>query len=463
MFRYLGYWWLFDQIETPQHKPAPKGLTVDVFTTAAPGEPIEMTKTSLLALKAMTYPHETYLLDDSQNPLLRFFCAQEGIRYLSRTQISHAKCGNVNFGLHQSSSEFVLIVDPDHIVVPHYLDRVLGHFEDPEIGFVQTPQVYHNIENSFVARGGAEQTYLFYGPVMMGLSGLRSALVIGTNCTFRRKALESIGLYKPGLAEDLHTSMALHAQGWKSLYVPEILARGLTPEDLGSFLHQQLKWSRGVMELLFGKAWGYARGWTLAQRLMYLLNMSYYFESIIILINLLLPLLYFCTGALPSKATLPDFALHLAPWLCVSTALFCYSQRWLRDPSEKGLMLNGLFLYLLNFPIHLLGIFYALIRREIPYLSTTKVCVKEFPFKLLGLQQVLVLLTIISLIVILSDTSAYLHATTMVLFGLWNIGAYSSAISVAYLSQQQPIQGFGRWLSKNLPTKLPKWVPVREI
>ena len=39
------------------------------------------------------------------------------------------------------------------------------------------------------ARAAAEQTYAFYGPIMQGMSGTGTAVAIGANCTFRRKAL----------------------------------------------------------------------------------------------------------------------------------------------------------------------------------------------------------------------------------------------------------------------------------
>src|SRR2546430_10585564 len=85
----------------------------------------------------------------------------------------------------------------------------------------------------------------------MGLGGLGASVAIGANCTFRRTALESIGGHGVGLAEDLVTSIRLHASGWRSVYVPEIVSRGLVPEDIGSFYRQQLKWARGGYELAF--------------------------------------------------------------------------------------------------------------------------------------------------------------------------------------------------------------------
>ena len=136
---------------------------------------------------------------------------------------------------------------------PNFLDETLGFFQDEKIGFVQVIQAYYNQYRSVTAAGAAEQTYTFYGPTQMGLFGNGSAVAIGANCTFRRKAFDSIGGHAQGLAEDLQTSIRIHAAGWKSIYNPVIVSRGLVPEELGSFCKQQLKWARGVFEILFGE------------------------------------------------------------------------------------------------------------------------------------------------------------------------------------------------------------------
>ncbi|PIQ20596.1 MAG: cellulose synthase, partial [Cytophagales bacterium CG18_big_fil_WC_8_21_14_2_50_42_9] len=61
----------------------------------------------------------------------------------------------------------------------------------------------------------------------------------------------SIGGHSPGLAEDMHTAMRLHAKGWKSRYVPEVLSKGLVPATLAAYYKQQVKWSRGTFDLFF--------------------------------------------------------------------------------------------------------------------------------------------------------------------------------------------------------------------
>jgi cellulose synthase (UDP-forming) len=81
--------------------------------------------------------------------------------------------------------------------------------------------------------------------------GCDAAPVWGSHCTFRRTALDEIGGHGIGLAEDLQTSITLHAAGWHSVFVPALKARGLVPSDFNALTKQQFKWARGVFEVLF--------------------------------------------------------------------------------------------------------------------------------------------------------------------------------------------------------------------
>src|SRR5712691_695967 len=298
--RMLIGWYNAFHIEQPDPIGAAPGLRVAVFTTSSPGEPYEMFVRTLAALRDVRYPHTTYLLDDTRDPRFAGLAREMGAVHLEIIGVAGAKAGKINRALELTDEEFILVLDPDHIPFPQFLDRVLGYFADEKVGFVQVSQAYYNAPQSFVARAAAEQTFTFYGPTMQGMHGTGTTVAIGANCTFRRKALASIGGHGIGLAEDLVTSIRLHAAGWTSVFVPEVVSRGLVPADLDSFLKQQLKWSRGVHDVLFHE---YARAFrrlTIHQKISYLMIGSYYVVGLTTLIYLSIPLLYLWFGAQPA-------------------------------------------------------------------------------------------------------------------------------------------------------------------
>jgi cellulose synthase (UDP-forming) len=250
---------------------------------------------------------------------------------------------------------------------------VLGHFFDERVGFVQVSQAYYNQGRSFTAKGAAEQTYAFYGPGLMGLYGHGASVAIGANCTFRRSALASIGGHGIGLAEDLITAIRLHALGWRSVYVPEVISRGLVPEDLGSLYKQQLKWSRGVYEVLFSEMPRVFSTLTWRQRVSYLTIGTYYLFGLTTPLYLVFPYLYLWTGLQPANMRFSEFLIAVVPVSAVGVAIYALMQRWLCDPlTERGLHWRGLVLKWACWPVVLVGTVLAILRAEVPYIPTAK-------------------------------------------------------------------------------------------
>jgi cellulose synthase (UDP-forming) len=365
------------------HRPPPAGMRVAIFTTSSPGEPLEMFNRTLAACSRIRYPHTTYLLDDTRDARFRQAAERFGARHLELVGIPGAKAGKINRALELTAEEFILVLDPDHIPFPEFLDRVLGHFDDPKMGFVQVCQAYYNQHRSFVAAGAAEQTYAYYGPTLMGMNGHGAAVAIGANCTFRRSALESIGGHGIGLAEDLVTSIRLHAAGWRSVYVPEIVSRGLVPEDLGSFYKQQLKWTRGVFEVVFAELPRLFRRLTWRQRFTYGTMGTYYLSGVTTPVYLVFPYLFLWLGIQPMRVPFEDFLTTAGPVALFGLLVYLFAQRWLCHPEvERGIHWRGLMLKIACWPIFLTGTINAIGRAEIPYIPTSKEAVKGRFFRL---------------------------------------------------------------------------------
>jgi glycosyltransferase involved in cell wall biosynthesis len=371
-FRITYEWYHYFSISKSTEPPLEKDFSVDVLTTFCPGEPYEMILETLEAIQAIEYPHTTYLCDEANDPYLIEQCKRLGVVHVTRNNRQNAKAGNINNALQQATGDICLILDPDHVPAPDYLHRVLPYFQDPAVGFVQVVQAYKNINENIIAKGSAQQTFQFYGPIMMSMNSYGTAQAIGANCTFRRAALDSIGGHAPGLAEDMNTSMKLHAQGWKSRYVPLVLSRGLVPNTISAYFKQQLKWSRGVFELLVTTYRQNFSRFTLRQKFHYGLLPWHYFSGAIYLINFLVPILSLVLGLIPMKINLPYFFLMGMPFFASIYAVRHYVQRWVMEEDERGNHLVGGLLLIGTWYIHLLGFIFTLLRRKVPYDPTPK-------------------------------------------------------------------------------------------
>ncbi|MFD0830518.1 glycosyltransferase family 2 protein [Mucilaginibacter boryungensis] len=404
IFEWYHYW----SISIPVTPPVTKQYTVDVFTTFCAGEPYEMILETLNAIQAITYPHETYLCDEANDPYLRSVCEKLGIHHITRTDKINAKAGNINNALRQSSGELCLILDPDHIPVPEFFDAIISHFDNPEIGYVQIVQAYYNQHTSWIAKGAAQQTYQFYGPMMMCMNSYNTVQAIGANCTFRRSALESIGGYAPGLAEDMHTSMQLQARQWKSVYVPKILTQGLVPATLSAYYKQQLKWSRGVFELFVTTYFKLFKKFTWRQKLHYSLLPLFYLSGFIFLINFLVPAISLVTDLFPLQMDFLAFVVVSTPFITSVILIRHYAQRWVMKNNEEGFHVIGGLLFIGTWWIFILGVIYTFIRKDVPYIPTPKEIKDEKNFKI-NLPNVIVLLISITAIIygLINDWNPY--------------------------------------------------------
>lgn len=384
VFVYIAEWLLIWHPSVPKKPEWTKKYSVDVLTTYVQGEPKEMVKKSLLAIKSMKYPHETFLCDEADDPDLKRFCKLHNIHHVTREKKIDAKAGNINNALETvAKGEVVLILDPDHIVNPNFLDEVLPYFEDERIGFVQVAQTYYNQYETVIAKAAAEQTYQFYGPLMMTLNSYGAAPAIGANCTFRRAALDSIGGHAPGLTEDMHTTLKLKAKGWKSVYNPVIVAKGLAPWNYSGYCLQQQKWSRGTFDLLYNVFPKVAGKLSWPQKLAFLAVPFFYLSGIMALIDFFLPVIALVLGIVPVNLNVYEFIVYYFLLYFATQIIRYYHQRWYFEAHEKGTAMLGGILFKASWWAPLVGFIFSLLNKKIPYIPTPKDFKLETPWKLL--------------------------------------------------------------------------------
>jgi cellulose synthase (UDP-forming) len=213
----------------------------------------------------------------------------------------------------------------------------------------------------------------------MGLFGYGGAVAIGANCTFRRKALESIGGHAKGLSEDLNTSIRIHSKGWKSIYNPVIVSRGLVPEDFTSFCKQQLKWARGVFEMLFDELPKASKTLTFWQKISYFSIGTYYLVGPMTAFFIFVPLLFFTTKISPANMDFSEFIILGAPIVIIAILIYANAQRFLCDKkTEMGVQWKGMVLKYSCWPVFTYAFYLAIINKKVPYIPTAKVAVKGF-------------------------------------------------------------------------------------
>lgn len=307
-------------------RPVEQFPSVDILIPTY-NEGREVLERSIIAARGIHYPDfKVWICDDGNGRTwLRDLCAQHGVGYITRTDRSHAKAGNINNALARTDGAIVAVFDADFAPTRNFLLRTAGLFEDPSIGLVQTPQHFFNkdpIQTNLAAlQEIPDEQRLFFDHMAPSRDAWDAAFCCGAGSIMRRAAVEAIGGVPTGsITEDLLTSLAMLRAGYRTRYLNERLASGLAPENMNAYIVQRQRWCRGAIQGLFLPEGPLGPNLSLRDRVLYF-PLGWIAQHPLKLFMLLVPMIYFLTGVSPFPGlTLAHFFEIIAPLVLVSTA-----------------------------------------------------------------------------------------------------------------------------------------------
>lgn len=301
---------IFVNIDPLDRKPYPlpenedEWPTVDVLIPTY-NEEKEILEITLLAALAIDYPKDkvnVYLCDDGgtdqrcnmsdpikaaqardRRRVLQDLCNEAGAHYCTRARNVHAKAGNLNNAMENSTGELILILDADHIPTVDFLHNTVGWFlKDPKMFLVQTPHFFTNpdpIEKNLKTwRKMPSENEMFYKVIQKGLDFWNAAFFCGSAAVLRRSFLAKVGgVVGETITEDAETALTLHSLGYNSAYIDRPMVSGLSPETLGGFITQRVRWAQGMVQIFLLKNPLLARGLSFPQRLCYFSSSFFWF------------------------------------------------------------------------------------------------------------------------------------------------------------------------------------------
>ena len=344
-------------IADPLERKPPPALTdedtprVDIFIPTYNEAP-ELLAMTVLAATEIDYPADklrVHVLDDGgtdqkcgqkdpakaaeaqlRRATLQALAADLGANYITRARNEHAKAGNMNNALAKTDGEIIVVFDADHVPVKSFLRETIGYFRQyPKLFLCQTPHIFSNpdpLERNLdtFARMPSENE-MFYGIIQRGLDKWNGAFFCGSAALVRRAALDEVGGFSGiTITEDCETALDLHARGWESCYVDKPLISGLQPETFASFIGQRSRWARGMFQIFLLKNPIFKRGLTLAQKVCYLSNMTYWFFPIFRLPFLISPLLYIWFSTQIYIANMQEFISYTMLYMATNMLMQSY-------------------------------------------------------------------------------------------------------------------------------------------
>ena len=209
----------------------------------------------------MDYPREKLeiqVLDDSTDETVqvasavvdRYAAMGHNISYHHRTNREGFKAGALDAGLKKTDSEFIAIFDADFAPHSDWIQRVIHHFADPQIGMVQTRWTHLNRNYSFLTE---VEAILLDGHFVLEHGGRSRAGVFfnfnGTAGMWRRKAIDDAGGWEHDtLTEDTDLSYRSQLKGWRFKYLQDVECPAELPIEMTAFKTQQARWAKGLIQ-----------------------------------------------------------------------------------------------------------------------------------------------------------------------------------------------------------------------
>ena len=315
----------------------PAGLSVAMVVTKAPSEPFALVATTLEAMLAQDYPHDTWLADEEPDAATVTWAAAHGVRISTRKgradyhraswpRRTRCKEGNLAYFYDRYGYDGYAIVvqlDADHVPEPGYLEAMLAPFADPAIGYVSAPSICDsNAAESWSARGRLYAEASMHGSLQSGYNGGWAPLCIGSHYAVRTSALKAIGGLGPELAEDHSTTLMMNAGGWRGVHALDAIAHGAGPETFADLVVQEYQWSRSLMTILLRHTPGLIGSLPPRLKFQFVFSQLWYpLFSLFMALGFVMPIAAIWLHMSYADISYVDFALHAWPLALILVGL----------------------------------------------------------------------------------------------------------------------------------------------
>lgn len=216
---------------------------------------------TLEAIARLDYPKDrlqVLIIDDGSNDrtpeiIHAFTQANANFRHLRTGDVSVGKASALNMGLSAANqSEIVYVLDADSAPEPGCVRACIEHFANSRVGAVAGAPAPSTKCSTFASYYAYLETLVHRSVTtrakdMLGLA----PPIFGSNCAYRRSALDKIGGFKPGaFLEDTDLVLALCTEGYRTCYEPRAVSHMAMPRTAASYFRQHTRWTRGFIDVL---------------------------------------------------------------------------------------------------------------------------------------------------------------------------------------------------------------------
>ncbi|MBO9702736.1 MAG: glycosyltransferase family 2 protein [Sporocytophaga sp.] len=168
---------------------------------------------------------------------------------LESNESSKGKAWSINSVISRLDSEFILILDADHLVDENILRNMVKSFEYEDVSCVQSASLVRNGSVNLLTKM-LELEYIFRCKSIY--PGKSIGIFVGSGGMFRRVDLIDLGGFNTEmLTEDVELSYRIYKSGKRIAYNCDITTFELATPDYKNFYNQRYRWMRGLWSAMF--------------------------------------------------------------------------------------------------------------------------------------------------------------------------------------------------------------------
>lgn len=172
------------------------------------------------------------------------------IQYIHRKDRGGYKAGALKNGLITAKGQYVAIFDADFVPKKEFLQKTIPHFNNSNVGMVQTRWEHLNEDYSYLTK--AQALALDGHFVIEQQVRNKAGFFINFNGTagiWRKECIFDAGNWQADtLTEDFDLSYRAQLKGWKFVFLNDVTSPAELPADINALKTQQFRWTKGAVE-----------------------------------------------------------------------------------------------------------------------------------------------------------------------------------------------------------------------
>ncbi|MFH1978317.1 MAG: glycosyltransferase family 2 protein [Candidatus Aenigmatarchaeota archaeon] len=316
-----------------KNKPAARSKKVKKWPTVTIQIP---TKDELVAIRCakkclnFDYPKSKFHIligDDSMDPvnskkLKEFAKNHKNVRVTRRGNNIGFKPGNLNHMLKYSKGEILVIFDSDFIPKKNFLKKIVTPFTfDKKIACVQAKWDYMNIDQNRTSKFASALLMVYHRLIAPINNRLGIALLFGSGEAVRKSVVQKLGGWKEwAMTEDVEFSLRAIKNGYKTIYLENVVVPGEVPFTADGLAKQQKRWAYGNTKAFFDNIrWMmFGKRFSIPQKLLLFLTLIGYVSAPILVLFIIIGSVLWFTGT-PGLINVSEFSFETSKIMIINS------------------------------------------------------------------------------------------------------------------------------------------------